>query len=97
MKTYTPEERAIKELTERLGREPTEPELAVKDCAEEEAFNQIDATPSDGYVLNEVIGAHLKRLMEKLGREPTDEEMNLFEEIYTEEIEDENVNREMRM
>lgn len=95
MKTL--EQRNIEELTNRLGRNPTEIELAIKDCAEEEAYRQIDATPTDGYVMNDVVGPHRKRLAEKLGREPSESEIDLFEEIYTEEIEQENMNREMRI
>jgi hypothetical protein len=95
MKTL--EERKIDELTDRLGRKPTEVELRVKEIAETEAVNQIDATPSDRYVMEEIVDEHRQRLSEELGSDPTDEQFELFKEIYLEEIEEENVNREMMM
>ena len=95
MKTL--EERKIDELTDRLGRKPTEVELRVKEIAETEAMNQIDATPSGRYVMEEIVDEHRQRLSEELGAEPTDEQFGLFKEIYLDEITSENVNREMMM
>lgn len=95
--TTTFEDRKIEELTDRLNRKPTEVELAVKEVAEEEAYEQIKATPSGHYVMDEILGAHRKRVMEKLGREPSEREMNLFRDIFKEEVAEENMDREMRM
>lgn len=95
MKTL--EERKIDELSDRLGRKPTEIELQVKEVAETEAVNQIDATPSGRYVMEEIVDEHRQRLAEELGVEPFDEAFELFKEIYLEEIEEENINREMMM
>jgi hypothetical protein len=97
MKTYTLKERNIQELTKRLGRHPTEVELAIKELAEEEAYEQIEATPRREYVMSETVGAHHKLLAEEIGRKPTEKQWELFEEIYTEEIDEANMNREMRM
>lgn len=60
MKTL--EERKIDELSDRLGRKPTEIELQVKEVAETEAVNQIDATPSGRYVMEEIVDEHRQRL-----------------------------------
>lgn len=93
----TLEERNIEELASRLGRKPTEVELEIKRVAEDEAYNQIKATPSGDYVMEMIVAAHENRLSEELGTEPTDEQFDLFKEIYLDEITSENVNREMRM
>ena len=95
MKTL--EERKIDELSDRLGRKPTEIELRVKEIAETEAVNQIDATPSGRYVMEEIVDEHRQRLADELGIEPFDETFELFKEIYLDEITSENVNREMMM
>jgi hypothetical protein len=93
----TLEEMKIDELSDRLGRKPTEIELRVKEIAETEAVNQIDATPSGRYVMKEIIDEHRQRLDDELGAEPTEKQFELFKEIYLEEITNENVNREMMM
>jgi len=93
----TLEEMKIEELESRLGRKPTEVELRVKEIAETEAMNQIDATPSGCYVMEEIVDEHRQRLAEELGVEPFDEAFELFKEIYLDEITSENVNREMMM
>jgi len=97
MKTKTLSERNREELENRLGRTPTEDELTVKNAAEEEAYKTIKATPSREYVPREVIGAHFKTLAEELDRRPTDSEKELFRDVFTDEVRDENMNREMRM
>lgn len=95
MKTL--EERKIDELSDRLGRKPTEVELRVKEIAETEAMNQIDATPSGHYVMEEIVDEHRQRLADELGIKPFDETFELFKDIYLDEIEQENMNREMIM
>lgn len=93
----TLEEMKIDELESRLGRKPTEVELRIKEIAETEAANQIDATPSGRYVMEEIVGEMRDRLSEELGTDPTEKQFGLFEEIYLDEITDENVQREMMM
>jgi len=83
----TLKERNIEELTERLGREPTEAELVVKRVAEEEATRQIDATPSGEYVMGEIVKEHWEAVAEELGTYPLDPHKELFQDIYTDEIE----------
>lgn len=95
MKTL--KERNIEALTERLGREPTEFELGIKEVAEREAANQIDATPSGEYVMEEIVEEHWEAVAKELGTFPLEEHKDLFKEIYTEKVENENVQREMRM
>lgn len=93
----TLEEMKTDELESRPGRKPTEIELRVKEIAETEAMNQIDATPSGCYVMEEIVDEHRQRLADELGGEPTGEQFELFKEIYLDEITSENVNREMMM
>lgn len=93
----TLDERNRDELENRIGRQPTGDELTVKNVAEEEAQETIKATPSHEYVPQEVIEPHFKRVAEALGRCPTDIEKELFREIFTEEVHEENIDREMRM
>lgn len=94
---YTLKDRKMAELAKRLGREPTKREFLVKEAAEEEAVETIDATPSRQYVPDEVVQPHYDALEEKLGGKPTEDDKELFEAIFTDEVEDANVNREMRM
>jgi len=97
MSIETSKQRNIEELEERLDRSPSETDLIVKRVAEEEAYETIKATPSRQYVPDEVIEDHWDRLHEEIETRPLDPHKELFREIFTEEVRDENMNREMRM
>lgn len=95
MKTLTLKERNVEELQERLDREPREADLVVKKVAEREAYKTIQATPKREYVPDEIVEEHFEAVQEELGTYPLDPHKELFREIFTEEIEKENMDREM--
>jgi hypothetical protein len=95
MKIYTQKKRNAEEFKNIFGREPSETDLAVKRVAEKEAANQIDATPSGQYAMEEIVEPHWDAVAREIGIRPLDGHKEIFRTVYKKRINEENSRKEI--